>query len=92
MHYFGLPKMRQCFLTKCIHSTTLDPNDVWECFGAFQKCLAPKRMQNLCFGLNALLRGAEVAKMVSPQMHPFYSIGLKMMFGIGMEHLQTFSM
>jgi hypothetical protein len=91
MHYFGLPKTRQGFLTKCIHSTTLHRTDVWECFGAFQKCLVPKKMQNLGFGLNTLIRGREVAKMVSPQMHPFYSIVLKVMFGSGLEHLQTFS-
>jgi hypothetical protein len=84
MQYFGLPKMRQCFLTKCIHSTTLDPNDVWESSAAFKKRLASKKIQNLSFGLNALLRGTEVARMVSPQMHPFYSIGLKMMFGSGL--------
>jgi hypothetical protein len=41
-------------------------------FGAFQKCLACKKMQNLWFGINALLRGTEVAKSVSPQMDPFY--------------------
>jgi hypothetical protein len=40
-------------------------------------------------GLNALHRGAEVAKMVSPQMHPFYSIGLKVMFGSVLEHFKN---
>jgi hypothetical protein len=37
-------------------------------------------MQNLCFGLNALFRGAEVVK------YSFYSIGPKMMFGSVLEH------
>jgi ribosomal protein L31 len=67
-------------------------SDVLECFGGFQKCLACKKMQNLWFGINALLRGTEVEKTVSRQMHPFYTIGLKMMFGSGLEHLQSFDM
>ena len=39
--------------------------------------------------LNALFRGSEVAKMVSQQTHPFYSIGLKMMFGSVLEHFRN---
>ena len=42
-------------------------------------------MQYLCFGLNTLFRGTEVAKMVSHQMHRFYSMGLKIMFGSVLE-------
>jgi hypothetical protein len=61
-------------------------------FGALQKCLECKKMQKLWFRINALLQGTEVAKTVSPKMHPFYSIGLKIMFGSGLDHLQTFDM
>jgi hypothetical protein len=53
---------------------------------------------NMMFGsvlehvrLNSLLRGIEVAKTASPQMYPFFSIGLKVMRS-GLEHLQTFGM
>ena len=36
--------------------------------------------------LNALFQGTEVAKMVSQQKQPFYSIRPKMMFGSGRVH------
>ena len=43
-------------------------------------------MQKLCSGLNALLRGTEVAKIISQQKHPFYSIRPKMMFRSAPEY------
>ena len=45
-----------------------------------------KRCKTCVSGLNALFRGTEVAKIVSHLMHPFYSIGPKMMFGSVLEH------
>jgi ribosomal protein L31 len=39
--------------------------------------------------MNAIFWCTEVAEMVSQQMHPFYSIGLKMMFGCLLEHLEN---
>ena len=44
-------------------------------------------MQNLCFCLNALFRGTDLAKMVSQRKQPFYSITPKMMFGSVLEHI-----
>jgi hypothetical protein len=67
-------------------------NDVWECFGAFQKSLTCKKMQNLWFRINTQFQGTEVANTVSPQIHPSDSIVLKMMFESGLNHLQTFGM
>jgi hypothetical protein len=40
-------------------------------------------------GMNALFWCTEVAKMVSHQMHVFYSIGPKVMFGCLLEHLEN---
>jgi hypothetical protein len=37
-------------------------------------------------GVNAVFRGTDVVKMISQQIHPFYSIGLKIMFGSVLEH------
>jgi hypothetical protein len=39
--------------------------------------------------MNAIFWCTEVAEMVSQQMHPFYSIGPKMMFGCLLEHLEN---
>jgi hypothetical protein len=85
-------KVQKRFRNKYTHSTPLDQKWCLGVFGAFQKCLACKKMQNMCFRLNALVRGSEVAKTVWHQMHPFYSIGLKITFGSGLEHLQTLDM
>ena len=40
-----------------------------------------KRCKSCVSDLNALFLGTEVAKIISQQKHPFYSIGAKMMFG-----------
>ena len=55
-------------------------------FEHFRNLWHVKRCKTCVSGLNALFRGTEVAKMVSYQMHPFYSIGPKMMFGSVLEH------
>jgi hypothetical protein len=39
--------------------------------------------------MNAIFWCTEVAEMVSQQMHPFYSIGPKVMFGCLLEHLEN---
>ena len=49
IHYFGLPNFRKWFRKEINNSTSLDPNDVWECFGAFCKPFWRKMMQNLWF-------------------------------------------
>jgi hypothetical protein len=82
---FGVPKLWKWFHTKCIHST---PFDVWLCFGALRKPSACKRCKTCISSLNPLLWSTEVAKMVSCQMHWFYSIWPKMMFGWVLEHLR----
>ena len=45
-----------------------------------------KRCETCVSGLNALIRGTEVANMVSQRKHPCYSIRPKMMYGSGWEH------
>jgi ribosomal protein L31 len=40
-----------------------------------------KRCKTSVSRMNAIFWCTEVAEMVSQQMHPFYSIGLKMIFG-----------
>jgi ribosomal protein L31 len=40
-----------------------------------------KRCKTCVWGLNALFQCNDVAKMVLHQMHPFYTLGPKMMFG-----------
>ena len=45
-----------------------------------------KRCKTCVSGLNTLFQGTEVTKMVSQQIHPFYSIRPKMMFGSAPEH------
>jgi hypothetical protein len=47
-------------------------------------------MQNLCFGRECTISGNEVAKIVSQQIHRFYSIAPKMMFGSVLEHFRIF--
>jgi hypothetical protein len=74
MHYFKVSKLWS------IHSTPLDPK--W-CFGVF-RCISQTfrmwKFQNLCLILNALFHGTEVV------IHPFQSIGPKMVFGRVSEH------
>jgi hypothetical protein len=74
MHYFRKRKLWS------IHSTPLDPK--W-CLGVV-RCLlltfSMWKLQNLCLILNALFHGTEIA------IHPFQSIGPKMMFGRVSEH------
>ena len=65
-------------------------NDVWECFGAFRNLSESKRCKTCVSGVNALFRGTEVAKIVSHQMHQFYSIRPKMMFGCVLKQFGTF--
>ena len=48
-----------------------------------------KRCKICVLGVNALYRGTEVAKMVSHEMHPFYSIGTTMMYGSVLEHFEN---
>jgi hypothetical protein len=64
-------------------------NDVWESFGAFRNLSECKRCKTCVSGVNALFRGTEVAKMISHQMHHFYSIRPKMMFGCVLKHFRT---
>jgi hypothetical protein len=45
------------------------------------------RCKTFVSGLNALFWCTEVAEMVSHQIHPFYSIWTKMIFGCVLEHL-----
>jgi hypothetical protein len=76
-------------------------DDIWVCFGAFRKCKGcktcvfrsvlqhflnlpcVKRTKNCVSGP---LWGTQVAKTVSYQMHPFYSLEPKIMFGSILEH------
>ena len=51
MHFFRVPKLRKWFRYEINHSTPLNPNNLWECFGAFLKPSARQTWQNLCFGL-----------------------------------------
>jgi hypothetical protein len=46
-------------------------------------------MQTRVSGLNALFWCTKVAELVSLQMHPFYSIGPKFMFGYLLDHLKN---
>ena len=55
----------------------------------FQNIRHVKRCKICVLRLNALYRGTEVAKMVSHQMHPFYSIGTTMMYGSVFEHFEN---
>jgi hypothetical protein len=48
-----------------------------------------KRCKTFVSGLYALFWCTEVAEIVLHQMHPFYSIGPKMMFGCVLEHLEN---
>jgi hypothetical protein len=65
------------------------PNDVWLSFGAFRKPSICKKMENLCFGPECTIWWTEVLGMVSHEMHPFYSIRLKMKFGCVLKHLEN---
>jgi ribosomal protein L31 len=47
-----------------------------------------KRCKTNVSGLNALFQCNDVAKMVSHQMHPFYTMGPKLMFGCLLQHLE----
>jgi hypothetical protein len=49
-------------------------NDFCECFGTVVNLLHVKRWKTCVSGVNALLRGTEVAKIISHQMHPFVSV------------------
>jgi hypothetical protein len=51
-----------------------------------------KRCKTCVLGMNAIFWCTEVAKIVSNQMHPFYSIAPNVMFGCLLEHLETFGM
>jgi hypothetical protein len=51
-----------------------------------------KRRRTCVSGPDALFRGTQVAKMVSYQMHPFYSLEPKIMFGSVLEHFGSFGM
>jgi hypothetical protein len=48
-----------------------------------------KRCKTFVSGMNALFWCTEVAKMVSHEMHAFYSIGTKVMFGCLLEHIEN---
>jgi ribosomal protein L31 len=48
-----------------------------------------KRCKTCVSGMNAIFWCTEVAEMVSQQMHPFYSIGPKMLFGFLLERLEN---
>jgi hypothetical protein len=48
-----------------------------------------KRCKTSVSGLNVLFWCTEFAEMGSTQMHPFYSIRPKMMFGCILEHLEN---
>jgi hypothetical protein len=47
-----------------------------------------KRCKTCVSGMNAIFWCTEIAEMVSQQMHLFYSIGPRMMFGCLLEHLE----
>jgi hypothetical protein len=49
-------------------------NDFCECFGTFVNLLHVKRWKTCVSGVNALLWGTEVAKIIYHQMHPFVSV------------------
>ena len=68
------------------------PEMMFECFGAFHKPSARQKRQNLCFGLNALFQGTEVAKLVSQRNQPFHLIIAQTMFESVSRILQTFGM
>jgi hypothetical protein len=51
-----------------------------------------KRCKTCVSGLDALFQCNDVVKMVSQQMHAFYSSGPKVMFGCLLEHLENFGM
>ena len=55
----------------------------WEHFANLRHV---KRCETCFAGQNALFQGTEVAKNVSQDKHPFYSIRPKMMFGSNPEH------
>jgi hypothetical protein len=48
-----------------------------------------KRPKTCVFVLNVVFRGTKVVRMVSHQMHPFYSIAQKMMVWIVFEQLKN---
>ena len=57
MHNFSVPKLGKWFRNEINHSTPLDPNDVWECFGAFRNTSARQTRQNLCFRPKCTISG-----------------------------------
>ena len=60
-------------------------------FGSLLEDFANLRHVITCVsGLNALLGGTEVAKLILQQKHLFYSIRLKMMFGSVLEDFANF--
>jgi hypothetical protein len=73
-HYFGVLKCGKWFRTKCIHCTFLIQNDFCDCFGTFVNLSHVKRCKTCVSGVNALLRGTKVAKIISYQMHLFVSV------------------
>jgi hypothetical protein len=81
IHYFGVPKLRKWFHAKCIDCTPFDPKMMFGCVLENLGILGHVKRWKTC------VRCAEVAKMISHQMHPLYSIEPQMMYGYLLEHL-----
>jgi hypothetical protein len=61
-------------------------NDVCECLEHFGILRNANWHETCDYGLKALFRDTEIVKMISQEIHPFYSVRLKIMFGTVLEH------
>ena len=62
------------FATKASIRLHWTQNDDWECFGAFRKHSACKKIQNLCFGPQCTISGYQNCENGFAPKHQFYSI------------------